>query len=101
MKNFISANDLDQVDNNYVTETSKNARAPVDLKELDHGVEVKSFLQSKFQLLPKNCNFTGCFVDNRKLNVFDTGNGSSSAHKKADHDYHDKYRTRSGLPIVK
>jgi hypothetical protein len=71
----------------YDAEEMRNVRTVINLKELNRIREVKKFLRSIFQLLPKNSNFVGCFVDNRKLNVLEIRNNSSSSQKKAD--YHD------------
>jgi hypothetical protein len=84
----------------YDAEEMKNVRTVINLKELNQIKEVKSFLQSIFQLLPKNSNFVGCFVDNRKLNVFEVRNNLSFAQKKCDYDDLKGTGVVSNIPII-
>lgn len=66
----------------YDQEEMKNIRTVINLKELNQIRDIKGFLKTIFQLLPINSNFVGCFVDNRKFNVFEVRNISSDLQNK-------------------
>jgi hypothetical protein len=51
----------------YDNEEMNNAKTVVNLKELNTIKEIKSLLYSHLHFLSKNCNFVGCFVNNRKI----------------------------------
>jgi hypothetical protein len=68
----------------YDADEMINVRTVINIKELNQIKDIKSFIQSIFQLLPQNSSFIGCFVDNKKVNGFELRNGSSSVQKKTD-----------------
>lgn len=54
----------------YDAEEINRAKTIVNLKELNRIKELSGLLQSHLTLLPANCNFVGCFVDNKKNERF-------------------------------
>jgi hypothetical protein len=54
----------------YDAEEMAGVRTVVSLKELNHIKDINSFLNSMFLILPPRCYLIGCFVDNKKQNVF-------------------------------
>jgi hypothetical protein len=74
---MIAANELNTVTLSshdhyyYDSEELKNVNTVIYLKELYQVREIKSFLQSIFDILPQNSNFTGCFADNSRVNGFE------------------------------
>jgi hypothetical protein len=54
----------------YDAEEMAGVRTVVTLKELNHIKDINSFLNSMFLILPSRCYLIGCFVDNKKQNVF-------------------------------
>jgi hypothetical protein len=84
----------------YDADEIKNVRTVINLKALNQIKEVKSFLHSIFQLLPKNSNFIGCFVDNRKLNVFEVRNNSATSKNGADNDDLEENGIVSNIPFI-
>ena len=61
----------------YDAEEIINIKSIINLKELNQIKQIKDFLHSIFHILPPNCNFIGCFVDNKKQNGFVLNNNSS------------------------
>jgi hypothetical protein len=61
----------------YGTEEINKAKTIVNLKELNQIKQIKSILQSYLQFLPLNCNFVGCFVNNKKVERFVLRNKSN------------------------
>jgi hypothetical protein len=51
----------------YDSEEMNKAKTVVYLKELNQTKEIKSLLQSHLHFLPVQCNFVGCFINNRKI----------------------------------
>jgi hypothetical protein len=54
----------------YDAEEMINVKTVVNLKELNQIKQLKDLLHSIFHILPPNCNFIGCFVNNKKQNGF-------------------------------
>jgi hypothetical protein len=54
----------------YDAEEMINVTTVVNLKVLNHLKDINSFLNSMFLILPARCYLIGCFVDNKKQNVF-------------------------------
>jgi hypothetical protein len=54
----------------YDVEEMRNVKTVINLIELNQIKEIKSFLHSVYHILPPKSNFIGCFVDNKKTNVF-------------------------------
>jgi len=54
----------------YDAEEMMSVKTVVNLKELNQIKEINQFLQSMFLILPPRCYLIGCFVDNKKQNVF-------------------------------
>lgn len=70
----------------YDAEEMSNVKTMINLKELNQIKQIKDFLHSIFHILPPNCNFIGCFVDNKKQNGFILSNGPSDFHYKRTSD---------------
>ena len=70
----------------YGTEEINKANTIVDLKELNQIKQIKSILQLYLQFLPQNCNFVGCFVNNKKVERFELRNGSNLIGNKSISD---------------
>jgi hypothetical protein len=70
----------------YDAEEMSNVNTMINLKELNQIKQIKDFLHSIFHILPPNCNFIGCFVDNKKQNGFVLSNGPSDFHYKRNSD---------------
>jgi hypothetical protein len=54
----------------YDAEEMTNVKTIINLKELNLIKELKDFLHSSFRILPPDCNFLGCFVNNKKQDGF-------------------------------
>jgi hypothetical protein len=50
----------------YGEEEMINAKTIVNLKELNHIPDIKSFFHSQLEILPQKCNYVGCFVNSAK-----------------------------------
>jgi hypothetical protein len=70
----------------YSSEEMISVKTVVNLKELNQIKQIKSFLHSIFHVLPTDCNFIGCFVDNRKQNNFILNNPSDNYSKRHSDD---------------
>lgn len=70
----------------YDAEEMKNVKSVINLKELNHIQNVKSFLHSIFHILPTKSYFIGCFNDNKKHNSFDLRNSITSEKNKTNSD---------------
>jgi hypothetical protein len=70
----------------YGTEEINKANTIVNLKELNQIKQIKSILQLYLQFLPQNCNFVGCFVNNKKVERFELRNGSNLIGNKSISD---------------
>jgi uncharacterized protein YfbU (UPF0304 family) len=51
----------------YDAEEMTSIKTVINLKELNMIKELKDFLHSIFHILPPECTFVGCFVNNKKL----------------------------------
>lgn len=54
----------------YDAEDLKGVRTIVNLKQLNHVREIRDFLKKVADLLPRESNFVGCFVDNNSQNGY-------------------------------
>lgn len=54
----------------YDAEDLKGIKTIVNLKQLNHVREIRDFLKKVADLLPRESNFVGCFVDNNTQNGF-------------------------------
>ncbi len=54
----------------YDAEEMTNVKTIINLKELNLIKELRDFLHSSFHILPPDCNFIGCFFNNKKQNSF-------------------------------
>jgi hypothetical protein len=66
----------------YDAEEMINVKTVINLKELNQIKNLKEFLHSIFRIIPVECNFIGCFVNNRKQNGFLLGKEPGSFYKK-------------------
>jgi hypothetical protein len=64
----------------YDVEEMKDVKTVINLKELNYVKEIKSFLHSISNILPNKSNLIGCFIDNKKQNVFGFRNDFSGYH---------------------
>jgi hypothetical protein len=63
----------------YDAEEMASVRTVVSLRELNHMKDINSFLHSMFLILPHRCHLIGCFIDNKKQNVFSLRKRSSGS----------------------
>lgn len=70
----------------YDAEEMTNVKTVVNLKELNQIKQIKDFLHSIFHILPPNCNFIGCFVNNKKQNSFILNTNHSDSYYKRNYD---------------
>jgi hypothetical protein len=70
----------------YDAEEMANVKTVVNLKELNQIKQIKDFLHSMFHILPLNCNFIGCFVNNKKQNNFTLNTNPSDSYYKRNYD---------------
>jgi hypothetical protein len=70
----------------YDAEEMTNVKTVINLKELNQIKQLKNFLHSIFHILPPNCNFVGCFVNNRKQNGFVLSTSPSDFYYKRNSD---------------
>ncbi len=68
----------------YDAEEMKNVKSVINLKELNHIKDLKSFLHSIFHILPQKSYFVGSFVDNKKNSGFELRNSLSSHKNKTN-----------------
>ena len=66
----------------YDAEEMTNIQAVINLKELNQIKQTKDFLHSIFRILPPDCNFIGCFVNNKKQNGFVLNTNPSDSYYK-------------------
>lgn len=66
----------------YDAEEMINVKTVINLKELNQIKNLKEFLHSIFRIIPADCNFIGCFVNNKKQNSFMLGKEPGSFYKK-------------------
>jgi|WetSurSiteA1Bulk_404760.scaffolds.fasta_scaffold14075_2 hypothetical protein len=70
----------------YDEEEMTNVQTVVNLKELNQIKQLKNFLHSVFNILSPECNFIGCFVNNKKQNGFVLSNDPSDFYYKRNSD---------------
>jgi hypothetical protein len=70
----------------YDAEEMINVKTLVNSKELNQIKQLKDFLHSIFHILPPNCNFIGCFVNNKKENGFVLNTSPSDSYYKRNSD---------------
>jgi len=70
----------------YDAEEMINVKTVINLKELNQIKQLKSFLHSSFHIFPANCNFIGCFINNKKQNGFVLSTGPSDSYYKRNSD---------------
>jgi hypothetical protein len=63
-----------------------NVKTVVNLKELNQVKQIKDFLHSIYHLLPPNCDFIGCFINNKKQNSFTLSTNPSDYYYKRNSD---------------
>jgi hypothetical protein len=66
----------------YDPEEMKNFNTLINLKEFNQIKNVRTFLNSFLNYLPRNSNFIGCFTDNEKVNGYELKYRSSGDRKK-------------------
>ena len=67
----------------YDNEEMNKAKTVINLTELNQIKEIKGLLQSYLRYMPQQCNFVGCFINNKKFGGFVLRKGSSfSGHTK-------------------
>jgi hypothetical protein len=71
----------------YDAEEMKNVKTIISMKVLNQEKEIKSFLHSIFSIIPRSCNYIGCFVDNNKVNGFELKYNPSSAQNRISYEY--------------
>jgi len=54
----------------YDADEMINVKTVINLKELNQIRQLKDLLHSVYHILPPNCNFIGCFINNKKQNGF-------------------------------
>jgi len=66
----------------YDNEEMNKAKTIVNLTELNQIKEIKVLLQSYLRYMPQQCNFVGCFVNNKKYGSYSLRNSSSVSRNK-------------------
>ena len=54
----------------YDVDDMKGVETIVNLKQLNYVREIRDFLHRLSEMIPRNSNFVGCFIDNRSQNGF-------------------------------
>ena len=70
----------------YDAEEMINVKTVINLKELNQIKQLNDFLHSIFHILPPDCNFIGCFVNNKKQNSFVLNSSPSDSYYKRNSD---------------
>lgn len=70
----------------YDAEEMIDVKTVINLKELNQIKQLKDLLHSSFHILPPNCNFIGCFVNNKKQNGFVLSAAPSDSYYKRNSD---------------
>jgi hypothetical protein len=70
----------------YDIDDMKGVKTIVNLKQLNYVREIRDFLHRISEMLPRNSNFVGCFIDNRSQNGFSDkyGNLPRNVSEKAE-----------------
>lgn len=66
----------------FDSDEMNRAKTVVNLKELNQVSELKEFLHTHLNFLPRKCNFVGCFINNNKVDRFALRKGSTSGEKR-------------------
>ena len=61
----------------YDIEELKNIKTVINLKQLNYIKQIKDFLHTIYNILPKKSYFIGCFADNKNQNVLLSGSNKS------------------------
>ena len=70
----------------YDADEMTNVKTIINLKELNQIKQLKDFLHSIYHILPPNCNFIGCFVNNKKQSGFVLNTSPSDSYYKRNSD---------------
>ena len=70
----------------YDSEEINKAKTVVNLKELNRIKELKGLFHSQLHFLPQECNFVGCFVNNKKNERFGIKNDTTPKEKVMNSD---------------
>jgi hypothetical protein len=70
----------------YDAEEMINVSTVINLKELNQIKQLKDLLHSIFHILPPNCIFIGCFVNNKKQNGFVLNTNPTDSYYKRNSD---------------
>jgi hypothetical protein len=70
----------------YDAEEIFNTTTIINLKELNQIKQIQQHLQSFLNILPKNGNFVGCFVDNRKIERYSLRYNITASGKRKRHE---------------
>lgn len=70
----------------YDAEEMTNVKTVVNLKELNQIKQINDFFHTIFHILPPNCHFIGCFVNNKKQNGFVLNTTPSDFYYKRNSD---------------
>ncbi len=66
----------------YDAEEMINVKTVINVKELNQIKQLKSLLHSIFHIIPQDCNFIGCFINNKKENEFVLSSNPSDSYYK-------------------
>jgi hypothetical protein len=66
----------------YDAEEMTNVKTVINLKELNQVKQLKDFIHTMYHILPANCNFIGCFVNNKKQSGFTLNTNPSDFYYK-------------------
>ena len=70
----------------YDADEMTNVKTIINLKELNQIKQLKDFLHSIYHILRPNCNFIGCFVNNKKQSGFVLNTSPSDSYYKRNSD---------------
>jgi hypothetical protein len=70
----------------YDAEEMINVKTMVNLTELNQIKQLKDFLHSIFRILPPKCTFIGCFVNNKKQDLFVLNSSPTDSYYKRNSD---------------
>jgi hypothetical protein len=75
----------------YGEEEMTFAKTIVNLKELNHIPDIKSFFHSQLNILPQKCNYIGCFVNSNKHDHHRLRSGSADMADLVDLGIYSQY----------
>jgi hypothetical protein len=70
----------------YDAEEMTNVKTVINLKELNQIKQLKDFLHSIYHILPPECKFIGCFINNKKQSGFVLNSSPSDSYYKRNSD---------------